>query len=299
MPRPQRRQSRGLEAKPSGEKPALEATCYASRVFVVAICELKTRPEIEAQALARDLGGTAYEHQMHLVGGLPATVLTTIDRELAERTLAAVRRRGHGAVACDASAVVPSEHMVDLRRFRLEHDAVLAEGPRPQRLPASDVLALLRATHRTDMESREQVKGKQLSMGRALVTGGLVMSKSVKNEQRSRTSDVQQVLYIFRASGETPWLLRERGTHFGTLGSAMGPSSMQNFVTTIGRLRELAPAAAYDERLLALRRAPGPPVKSGSFGVESVSTSSASALDLAAHLLALWIRRGAAPQGPR
>jgi hypothetical protein len=259
-------------------------------MFIVAICELKTTIEVEAQALARDLGGTAYEHRLHLLGGLPAIVLTTADRELGQKTLDALRRRGHGAVACDAAAVVASEDMIDMRRFQLQADAVLAQGPTAERLPGSDILALLRATHRTDVQSREEIKTKQFSMGRALVSGGLMVSKTVKREERSSSSELQQVLYVFRASGETPWLLHERGTHYGALGSEIAPSSMQNFLTTIRRLRALAPVAVYDERLLKLRRAPGPPVKSGSFGSESVSTSSASSLDLTAHLLVLWIR---------
>jgi hypothetical protein len=262
-------------------------------VFVVAICEPGTTLELEAQALARELGGTAYEHRLHLVGGLPAIVLTTADRELAEKTLAGLRGRGHGAVACEASAVVPSESMIDMRRFRFEADSVLADGPTPQKLPKADILALLRATHRTDVETREEIKTKQLSVGRALVTGGLMLSKTVKREESSSSSQAQQVLYVFRASAETPWLLRERGTHFGALGSELAPSSMQNFMTTIRRLRALAPAAVYDERLLQVRRAPGPPIKSGSFGTVRVSSSSSSSLDLAAHLLALWIRRAA------
>jgi hypothetical protein len=259
-------------------------------VFVVAICELRTTLDVEAEALVRDLGGTVYEHRLRLLGGLPAIVLTTENGELGQKTLAALHSRGHGAVACDAGAVVPSERMINMRRFQLEADAVLADGSMPERLPGSDILALLRATHRTDVESREEVKTKQFSLSRALVTGGFMLSKTVKREERSNSSDVQQVLYVFRTSGETPWLLRERRTHFGALGSEMAPSSMQNFMTTIRRLRALAPAAVYDERLLQLRRAPGPAVKSGSFGTESVSTSSASSLDLAAHLLALWIR---------
>jgi hypothetical protein len=141
------------------------------------------------------------------------------------------------------------------------------------------------------VETSTEVRGKQLSMGRAIATGGLVLSKSVKREQRSSATDIQQVLYVFRSSGERPWLLRERSANYAALGSELGPSSLQNFSTAVRRLRELAPAAAYDERLMKLHRGGGPPVVRGAAGAQSVVTSTASALDLAAHLLALWFRR--------
>jgi hypothetical protein len=101
------------------------------------------------------------------------------------------------------------------------------------------------------------------------------------------------VLYVFRASGETPWLLRERGTHYTGLGASLAPSSTQNFMTMIGRLRAAAPGAAYDERLLNARSAPARTALTGRAGNEQVSVSSASGVDLLAHVMAAWRTRQA------
>jgi hypothetical protein len=262
-------------------------------MFVVSIVELATTPEFEAQALADSLGGTAYEHRLRLSAGSPANVLMTADQELAARTLAQLRARGHGAVLLDGRAVVASEHMISMRRFGIDSDEVTIAGPTATRLPASDILVLLRALHRTRTDTRAEVKTKSFSLGRALATGGLMASKTTKNEQLSSSAETEPVLYVFRASGETPWLLRERATNYSALGRELAPSSMQNFLTTIRRLRELAPRAMYDERLLSLRVASGPPATRRGIAEETSTSSTASAIDIAAHALALWIRERA------
>jgi hypothetical protein len=216
-------------------------------------------------------------------------VLTTTDRALALRTLGELRGRGHGAVVLDSATLVASDRMLAIRRFRLDADAIVLAEPRPARLPATDVSALLRAVHYTRTDQRKEASTKSFSVGRALVTGGLVSSKTTKREERSSATETEPVLYVFRASGETPWILRERGTNYSALGRELGPSSMQNFLTTVRALRALAPRAVYDERLLSLRVQAGPPLKSTGVDVESFTSSTASALDIAAHLLARWI----------
>jgi hypothetical protein len=52
--------------------------------YVVAIMALGTTVEAEAQALAADLGTTAYEGRLKLVAGVPAIVLATTDIDAAQ-----------------------------------------------------------------------------------------------------------------------------------------------------------------------------------------------------------------------
>ena len=261
-------------------------------MYVVAIAELATPLEAEAAALAADLGTTAYEERLHLLTGLPSVVLTTADRSEALALLAKLRARKHGAIACDATAVVAHESMTPMRGFTLGPDAVIAGS---ETLPYGEITALLRAMHRSQTESRGETKSRQFSAGKALLSGGLAFSKTVTKEEKSVVQASEQVLYIFRAGGETPWLLRERGTSYAGLGAGLVASSTQNFLTTIARLRERAPAALYDERLLNPRNAVLRLTRSGSAGASTLSTSSAGGVDLLAHLIAMWSARSRAP----
>jgi hypothetical protein len=110
----------------------------------------------------------------------------------------------------------------------------------------------------------------------AIITGGLVLSKTTRREVVTQTEVRDAVLYIFRRSPARPWILRERGARYAALGEALRPSSLENFATSIRLLRERAPRAVYDERLVSARAIRG--VADG-----------ALASDLRAHLLALDI----------
>ena len=219
-------------------------------MHVVAITQLSSTVEREAAALAVDLGGIAYEHRQKLAAGLPAVVLTTPDEHRAATLVAKLRARGHVAVACRTADIVASSAMISLRRFQIDDDALIAGD---QRLPWREIGALVRATHRRRIETTTVVKDKQLAVGRAIVTGGLVMRKTTTREVATRTDETDPVLYVFRASGATPWLLREQGTHFEALGAQLTPISARNFQLTVELLRSRAPTARFHDALLTRR----------------------------------------------
>ncbi len=237
---------------------------------VIAIARLGTPIEREAEALAADLGTLAYGERLKLSAGLPAIVLSTPDEARAESLLQNLRRRGHEAIACLASDVVPSGAMISLRRFRLDDDALVASDQAEERLPWNDISALLRATQRTRTQTVDVVKEKKFDLPRALATGGLIRNRTTKREVSTRSEVIEPVLYLFRRSGKTPFILREQGTHYGALGSQLEPTAPRNFKLTVDHLRARAPLATFDERLLTRKCSP-------------------QELDLLAHLLALSI----------
>ena len=49
-----------------------------------------------------------------------------------------------------------------------------------------------------------------MDRARPPLTGGLSFSKNVSSKERAITNESEQVLYLFRASGAGPWILRER-----------------------------------------------------------------------------------------
>jgi hypothetical protein len=259
-------------------------------VFVVALAELCGTVEDEVAPLAADMGATPYDARLLLAAGTPAIVKTTPDRSLALELLARLRARGHGAVACDAAAVVSSEDMVAMRRPRLGSDTVTLDDRPEEPLPYADVLALLPAMHQRRVESATQTRETKLSMSRAVMTGGLAFTKTVKTSTRQASEERDVVLYVFRKSGGTPWLLHERGTAWAGLGLPLAPSEGENFRLAVAALRERAPSAAYDDRLMTRKPAERASL-SGSGGNTTVKSSSQAGVDLLAHVLAMWIAR--------
>lgn len=262
-------------------------------MFVVAVAELAGRMEDEAAALAADLGAAPYDARMLLASGLPAVVRTTADKARALDLLARLRARGHGAVACDSAAVVASGAMVQMRHFRLGPAAATPDDPAGESLPYDDVLAFVAAVHRTRANTETHVTEKKLSVARAVITSGLSMTKTVTKESHAATEERENVLYVFRRSGATPWLLREHGVGgWSGHGQPLAASRFENFRLTVGALRAKAPGATFDDRLVTRRVQERASLAVGG-GTKSVTTSSDASVDLLAHLLALWIARSA------
>jgi hypothetical protein len=257
-------------------------------VFVVALAELRSEIDVEAAALAADLSVTPYEARLTLAQGMPAVVMTTADEARARELLTRVRARGHGAVAFDTSSVVPARAMVSMRRFRLRESAISLDD-RPDVLPYDDIGALIAAVHREQTTLETESRDRTISMGRAVLTGGLVMTKTVTRETRTETSQREPVLYVFRRSGETPWLLRERGTAWAGHGVAISPMATANFKITVEKLRERAPSAHYDDRLVTRRGGPERLTSTGG-AANTTTRSSGAGIDLFAHVIATSAR---------
>ena len=248
-------------------------------MYLVAIAEIQGEEGATLGPLAAELGTTAYELRLVLNAGVPAVVLATVDAAQARAAEAAIARHGHSPILCDRGEVVSSGRMTLLRDFAFRSDGLLAQQTADSRLVYDDVAALLRATHRTTSETTEQVKERAFRPGMAIMTGGLVMSKTTKKTVTTTTAHNEQVLYIFHRGFGPPWLLKERTAQYGGLGVRLGATSFENFGTTLRWLRERCPRAAYDERLKTSR-----PLRGVADGVE--------ATDIYAHLLASWMMSG-------
>jgi hypothetical protein len=263
-------------------------------VDIVALTALRSSVEDEAPRLAADLGSTPYDTALLLRSPPPVPLLRTDDRARALALLAKLRERGHEAVACDASAVVAADAMTQLRAFRLEADALVVTSAtvEPERVAWGDVVALVRAMHRTRTEHVEKSSERKFSLGRAAMSGGVLMTKTVTNATKHTNEEREQVLYVFRR-GAAPLLVTQSRARYDGLGADLRPSQIENFATLIRLLRERTPDAVYDERLLAPR--PGLDRVRAGAASGSVSASSSDGIDLLAHLIALAGSRTAQP----
>lgn len=264
-------------------------------MFIVGIAHLATTLDVECPLLASDLGLTPYEARLYLLPGLPAITLLTPEKSKALELLAQLRARGHDALAFDSSAVVASQDMCPVRRFQFEPDALVTENPQLHRLPYSGIFATFRGTHHTRVETTTDEKSRKFSAGSALLTGGLVMTKKTTTSSTSRSEDREEVLYIYRNDGEPPWLLRESAPKYEGLRERMAATRHANFLTTVSMLRDRAPQAIVDDRLVGRKvpeRISQVAVQSLARG-KSVESSSEAATDVLAHFLAMWLAKRA------
>lgn len=231
-------------------------------MHVVFVSHLARPSVTEAAAVAKLVGTTEYEARVALATTPPAIVMTTRDRDRADAAVSAMRARGHGVYAFDDATVIPTTRMKRMDDFRLDTDGVrrTADG---DLLPYGDVFAILRAQH----EQTREIEN--------------AFDRRRHFDNTIRLQQFEQVAYFFRRSGDTPWILRAHHSTFSGLGTERTSIAYQNFQRTLARLREQAPTAVYDDRLV--RRTV--PLRS----TLVLPESSRDGVDLLAHLLAMSI----------
>lgn len=236
----------------------------------------------EAAALAPILSVGAYELRVLLGGGAPLVLGGGLDVDRARALLGAVRARGHGAIACDEASVTSSDALFQPRDFTLGEGAIegSAEGTTAH-LSWGDICAVITAMLVERETTTVEGSKRSFSAGRALMSGGLLVSKKTKTS-RSETEEVRvRAAYLMHRSGAGHWLVTETGLRYAGLGARIGHSTNENFTTLLAIVRQHTPHALHDDRLLTQKRAAGLTGAS----LRAAKSSNAAQTDEAAHLL--------------
>lgn len=261
-------------------------------VYAVALVALGTSVEAEAPSFAEELGLDPYGATQVLRRQLPTVVLRTPDRDVASKQLERLVRRGHSAVGFSLDAVVASAAMGEVRSFVLEDGAVRFQlrGRQDELVPFDAFLCFVRAVHRSTEKITTVTKERAFDIKKFAVSGGVLMTKTVEKEKVSQVEEREAVVYLFRR-GSAPLLFGATRAKYMGLGAEVRPTQLENFERTLTLLRERAPFAPYDTRLVGVR-APSE-VKMG-LGRGQESTSSADGIDLLAHVVAMTLARASA-----
>ena len=256
---------------------------------LVAIVRAPANPEQAARALADAAGVTLAEARMRLAPEPPA-LLARLEPEEASALVAALRKAGLAALAVDARCPTDKERM-GARSFVLD-DAGVTFTPRfggSMKLAWPEVAAILRGLRASRSEVERTEKSKRLSIGSAVATGGLVMTRNSAKTVRSSEEAIEQVIFVYGLGGRAA-TLAESELDFRCLGMGMQPSSTANMVELARSLRERAKGAFYDERLLRLGRRPLPFLVGGESrallpAVKTIHTDTSSSLDTLAEVM--------------
>jgi len=243
--------------------------------------------ESELPALAAQLGVVAYDLRLRLAGGLPAVFATVSDEAEANQHLEFLRARGHGAVLCNSSVVRSPEEQLVPSLFELTATSVSGSlgGNQKFDVPYTDIFALVHAASVISAEETKTTQEKKLSLGRAVVSGGLVMRKKVDRVDKKVTTEQEQVLYMFSRAQPTPYLWKELTLNYEGLGEERKLTTVENFATLTKQLRARAPHAFYDQRLLTQKRRGGITSLAGGAKDRRIETSNVRENDLAVFLL--------------
>ena len=255
--------------------------------------------EVATRALAEAAGLALAEARMRLAPEPPA-LLARLDPDKADAMVSALRGAGVAALALDAR--VPSDKDRTLARSLAVAAAGVTFTPRfgdPLELAWPEVLAVLRGLRASRSEVERTEKSKSLSVGTAVATGGLKMTRTSTRTVRSSEESVEQVILVYARDGRAA-TLAETELDFSCLGSRMQPSSTGNMVELARTLRGGAKGAFYDERLLRLGRRSLPFLAGGESRSQTATlvktrTDTSGSLDVLAEVMRQALAQGLLP----
>lgn len=222
-------------------------------MHIVAIHDLNEDKETLTGALAAALGLTIYEAGARLrqPGRGPLTVAVFSEEAPAAGLLERLHATGFKASILTSGEIETEGRGLIVRRVSLGGtglDFIVEKGDNG-RIAFQEIDLILRGTAIVSGVTTETVKNTSVSLGSAVLSGGMKITKTTKSVREVTTEERQGFLNLY-AGGRLPLVFRENALAYDGLGPALKPSRAANFIYLITELRRECPDALYDERLL-------------------------------------------------
>jgi hypothetical protein len=221
-------------------------------VHVVAIHYAPGTGEAMVSGLAEALDKTLYEARArlsHPEGG-PAVVASYGEIQAAWACAGRLRANGISPILLTPEDVESDTERFLVRSFALGEqgiEAVSRQG-RTTALPYREIDLVLRGVRIDEQTELKRTEQRKFSPGRALLTGGLVLTRTTRKLEPVTTEQREEFLHLY-AEGRPPLAFRSTSLNYHSLGAALQPSTTANFAHLVEALRRALPHARYDERL--------------------------------------------------
>ncbi|MBI5099515.1 MAG: hypothetical protein HZB30_09795 [Nitrospirae bacterium] len=220
---------------------------------IVAVYNLEKDEDRLSKALAAALGKTVYEarSRLRVSKGGPSIIAVFHELEKAEDCVVKLRTNGFDAVILRHEEIESDKARFLVRSFEFTVESLNAVSRQGQKLilPYRDIRLILYGIGITVLTETETVKERKFSMGRALVTSGLVMTRSTSHKAHTDEENRERFLYIYAPDRQTV-VLRENALQYESLGKALQPSQAANFNYIVAELSMQSRDAVFDDRLL-------------------------------------------------
>ncbi len=222
-------------------------------MHIAAIYNLPDHKDDLAEALAAALGTTLYEacSRLRLPGKGPFVAASYQDREAAEKIVERLASGGFNAIVLARNEIEKESAQFIVRKFRLDDEVLDVESETGQHLTVDyrSIDLLLRGTSIARKTETETIKKRKFSLGRTVLSGGLVMSRTEKIKREIKTEKREGFFNLY-CGGLPAFVFRESTLVYESPGFALKPSRFANFAYLISELKQRQPGAVFDERLL-------------------------------------------------
>ena len=253
-------------------------------MYVIAIHYQPGTGEPLVELLARALDKTLYETRARLSSpeGGPAVVASYGEIEPAWACAGRLRAEGIAPILLLPEEVEVEAGRFHVRELKLGDESIRATSRRGETIevPYREIDLVLRGTRVDEKTDTKVTEKRKLSLTRAIVTGGFLITKVTRKVEQVRSEEREDFLHLY-AAGKPPLAFRAAALNYQGLGPALQPSIHANFNRLAEVLRQSLPQARWDERLTS---------RSGRARVLGPALTE-NHLDIAISLLARVLRR--------
>ena len=219
-----------------------------TRPMFVAVGRLNADPEAVARA-ARLAGLALPDARRALQGPLPRVFARAAAHGPA--LVEGLAAEGFLAWCGDPSNIPSDADRVVVRRIAWEPGGLRAFDGRGDvhDCPAPAVRLLQRGIRTRTGTEIERTKETRFDLGKAVLSGGLLLTKTVEKVKETLTHAKEPFLLVQRGDGHPDLMLYEHRLDYQCLGPDMGPSSLTNLGLLARRLQALCPQAPLDDRV--------------------------------------------------
>lgn len=206
--------------------------------------------QAEAVSRAAQLGGLARADATRLLAGTLPRILLRNTPE-GEALAAALASEGFVAWAAEPATVPTDEARVVVRNLTWEPGGFRVQDAKggSHACPAAAVRLLQRGARTHTSTQVLKTKETRFNLGRAVLSGGLLLTKSVEKVQETTTHAKEPFLLVQRGDGQPDLMVYEHRMHYQCLGAEMRPATLANLGLLAARFQALCPQAPLDDRV--------------------------------------------------
>jgi hypothetical protein len=199
------------------------------------------------------IGKNLYETRLRLTGKIPKIIANHNTLQHAQLTAKGLRGLGLVAIVFTDSELRRTWQVFQARSLKLEERAVIFcdRSGQEKRLEASEAFLILtgKVEGYTEKETTKTVK--KLNVPLTLLTGGIPISKKVKEKTVSKSFQKESFLRLYNRTSPEPAIeIKQHDFDYSFLGVEMASSAASNFGIAVRKIRETFPGAVFEDRLI-------------------------------------------------
>jgi len=222
-------------------------------MFVIAIDNLEEDRESLARSLASVLDMSLYDAlvRLRIPGTGPLVISSQRDEAAAKEISDKLEAAGFRTYMVNEDEIESDEKRAIVHKFSLAESAFKIETKTGKTVTTDYkiVYGIVRGIRIAQTTKTETTKERKLALGRALMTGGLVVTKASRTTL-DLTAEEREGFFQLYTAGLQPILFLESALIFDSTGLALQLTRTANFANLLSEMKRRCAAAVYDERLV-------------------------------------------------